>query len=219
MKASLNPNSTTAVHGTNTRKGRKIGTALGAGVSASYIYATRDGMFKKMPEMILAKHQDMFMNGIKQSKVVNASANKDVIISTLKDAAKVLGKKESFEEIAKKASELVEDKVAREVFNENLNKISEGAGKLIKKDKIRCIALPIAITVGAITAGGALLGTAVGKLIDAHKQKKEVAELEQLKMAVKEKYPEGIRMLSPVSAEEMNKMMNDKAYLKELLSH
>lgn len=172
MKTSMNPNSTTAKQGTSSRKGTKIGTVIGSAASATYLYATRDGMFRQMPEMILSKHQDLFMNGIKQSKVVNASANKDAIISTLKDAAKVLGKKESFEEIAKKASELVEDTAARKVFNENLNKISESAGKLITKDKIRCIALPIAITVGAITAGCALIGTAVGKLVDVHKQHK-----------------------------------------------
>ena len=176
MRSELNQNSTTAIYNQNSKKGTKIGTVAGLGGSAAYIYATRDGMFKKVPNMILQKHADLFMDGVQKSKVINASANKDAIIAKLKESAKVLGQKERFADIAKKASDLVEDTKARDLLNENLNKISDGAAKLIKKDKIRCIGLPIALTIGTLTAGGALIGKAIGKIIDIHNQKKATKE-------------------------------------------
>ena len=42
-------------------------------------------------------------------------------------------------------------------------------------------------------------------------------EIAQLKEQVAAKYPDGIPMLAPVSPEKMQKMMNDKEYLKMLL--
>ena len=76
-----------------------------------------------------------------------------------------------------------------------------------------------AIVAGGIIAAGRLIGAGIGKIVDKVKEHKETKELNTLKAAVKEKYPEGIPMFAPVSSEKMQEMMNNKEYLKELLSY
>lgn len=79
-------------------------------------------------------------------------------------------------------------------------------------------AAAVIVTAG-IMGAGRLIGAGIGKIVDKVKEHKETKELNTLKAAVKEKYPDGIPTFAPVSPEKMQEMMNNKEYLKELLSY
>lgn len=111
--------------------------------------------------------------------------------------------------IAKNAKPLFMDRIPNEAIKLGMSKTAGYAAS--------------GIAAGVIAAGvigaGRLVGGCIGKIVDVCKEKKEANEIKQLRKQVSEKYPDGIRFFAPVSPEEMQKMMNDKEYLKELLSY
>lgn len=111
--------------------------------------------------------------------------------------------------IAKNAKPLFMDRIPNEAIKLGMSKTAGYAAS--------------GVAAGVITAGiigaGRLIGTCIGKVVDVCKAKKEANEIKQLKKQVSEKYPNGIAFCAPVSPEKMQKMMNDKEYLKELLSY
>ena len=107
--------------------------------------------------------------------------------------------------IAKNAKQLFKDIPQKAVENgvpKKLGYASSGAAAVI-------------VTAGIIGAGR-LIGAGIGKIVDKVNEHKETKELNTLKAAVKEKYPDGIPFFAPVSPEKMQEMMNNKEYLKEL---
>ena len=111
--------------------------------------------------------------------------------------------------IAKNAKPLFMDRIPNEAIKLGLSKTAGYAAS--------------GIAAGVIAAGiigaGRLIGGCIGKIVDVCNAKKEEKEIQQLKNQVSEKYPDGIPFCAPVSPEKMKKMMNDKEYLKELLSY
>ena len=195
-----------------TKKATKIGATAGAGASVAYIAAKRNGIFTQRSNQIVAKHADAFISAAK--KCFN-----EPVVNKLAEATTHIGNKEKFAEVAKSAVDLIDDVNVKEKFIPQMEQATKNIHKLIKKDKIKCIGGAVALTIGTLAAGGAVIGNIVGKVIDAHKQKKEMAEIKQLKEQVAAKYPDGIPMFAPVSPEKMQEMMNNKEYLKELLSY
>ena len=190
--------------------GTKIGAAAGAGASVAYIAAKRNGIFTQRSNQIVAKHADAFVKAAQK-------CFDEPVVSKLKEATTHIGNKEKFAEVAKSAVAFIDDANIKEKFISQMDDATRNIHKLIKKDKIKCIGGAVALTVGALAAGGAIIGNVIGKAIDTHNQKKEMKEIAQLKEQVAAKYPDGIPMLAPVSPEKMQKMMNDKEYLKMLL--
>lgn len=187
-----------------------IGATVGAGASVAYIAAKRNGIFTQRSNQIVAKHADAFVKAAQK-------CFDEPVVSKLKEATTHIGNKEKFAEVAKSAVDFIDDANIKEKFISQMDDATRNIHKLIKKDKIKCIGGAVALTVGALAAGGAIIGNVIGKAIDTHNHKKEMKEIAQLKEQVAAKYPDGIPMLAPVSQEEMQKMMNDKEYLKMLL--
>ena len=197
---------------TTTKKTTKLGAAAGAGASVAYIAAKRNGIFTQRSNQIVAKHADSFISAAKKCFT-------EPVAAKLAEATAHIGNKEKFAEVAKSAVDFIDDANMKEKFLAQMDNATNNIHKLIKKDKIKCIGGAVALTVGALAAGGAIVGNIIGRVIDSHNHKKEMAELKQLKEQVAAKYPDGIPMFAPVSPEKMQEMMNNKAYLIELLSY
>lgn len=110
--------------------------------------------------------------------------------------------------IAKNAKPLFMDRIPNEAIKLGMSKNAGYAAS----------GIAAAVISAGVIGAGRLIGGCIGKIVDVCKNKKEEKEIQQLKKQVSEKYPDGIPFLSPVSPEILQKMMNDKEYLKELLS-
>ncbi len=155
-------------------KGRKIGAVAGAGASVAYIAAKRDGIFTQRSKEIVSKHADDFISVAKEHFKF---PQQDSIIAKISEATKHIGNKEKFAEYARQASEFIDDVDMKKTFLSQMDNANKNIHKLVKKDKIKCIGGAVALTVGALAAGGAIVGSIVGKVIDNHNQKKQAKEI------------------------------------------
>ena len=109
-------------------------------------------------------------------------------------------------------------KNAKSLFLGQIPELAVESG-LSKKVGYAASGISAAVLSAGIIGAGRLIGAGIGKIVDKVKEHKETKELNELKTAVKEKYPDGIPTFAPVSPEKMQEMMNNKEYLKELLSY
>ena len=154
---------------TATKKGRKLGAAAGAGASVAYIAAKRDGIFVQRSKEIVSKHADAFISAAK-------NCFDEPVVAKLTEATSHIGNKDKFAEVAKKAADYIDDIDMKNKFLSQMDDAAKNIHKLVKTDKIKCIGGAVALTVGALAAGGAIIGSVIGKAVDAHNAKKETTE-------------------------------------------